>query len=284
MNSCPIFVGAPTTRCGTTLVQRLISSAQNGICYGEYSARRLLALSIFAKTQLKTIDDQMQGQKYDWDKVKSGDVQFWMAALEPPVEFSKQALTSSIAAFCEAYQNSARSIEKDIWATKSPRVSIDNLLLMRSLIPDLNCIYVYRNIVDVVKSQKARGWVKNKRDLILSCKEWVANTEALLPLLKLEKESRPTPHLHFVKYEDFIEDLVNGIRGLEAFSGLQAIDPDVAKLKVNTFASQTKPGSGNVNNYIDPAELSRDEIKNIAKICEPRMKELYPELIGSLSH
>ncbi|QDG75701.1 sulfotransferase domain-containing protein [Labrenzia sp. PHM005] len=283
MENCPIYVGAPTTRCGTTLIQRLISSADNGICYGEFTARRLLALSIFTKTQLQTIEEQMQGQKYDWDKVKSGDVQFWMAALEPPVEYSKGALLSCIEAFCESYQNSAKSIKRDIWATKSPRVSIDNLLVMQSLIPNLNCIYVYRNIVDVVKSQKARGWVKNKRDLILSCKEWVANTQAFLPLTKPENAAR-TPRLHLVKYEDFVSDLPVGINKLQEFSGLQGIDPEVAKVKVNTFASGSNSDPGNANNYIKPADLSRDEIKNIAKICKSRMNELYPEMADSLSH
>lgn len=41
-NLSPIFISSPLGRSGTTLLQRLICSSDNGICYGESLAQDFL--------------------------------------------------------------------------------------------------------------------------------------------------------------------------------------------------------------------------------------------------
>jgi len=273
----PILVTSPTTRSGTTLLQRLITSSDNGICYGENTGRRLVELCEFAHRELLDLQANEERHKYEWENVLGGNVDYWMVGLELPGEFSKHALAGAVQFFRQHYDEATKTIGKEIWGAKVPKLEFTQVVKMADLLSDLKCIYIYRNVFDVIKSQKSKNWITDKQTLIDVCREWVANTQVISVLKKNEFQNQPAM-LHIVQYEELIQNLDEHIGKIEAFSGLRGIRSEVADKKVNTWLPTSSENFEPAVSYEEPGELTDGEVGIINEICATRMQELYPGL------
>ncbi|WP_269585548.1 sulfotransferase [Roseibium sp. Sym1] len=277
MTANPILVSSPTPRSGTTLVQRLITSSDNGICYGEFCGRRIVELCEFAHKELVAVQNNRERQEYEWDNIFQGNHDYWMVGLDLPGEFPGHALVGAVQFYKQNYDEATRAIDKEIWAAKVPKIAFRDVVKTSDLISDLKCIYIYRNIYDVIKSQKTRGWFERESDLVKACEEWLANTEVIAALKRAAFQNQPTM-LHVVQYEDLTENLQDNIEQIEAFTGLSGIKPEVADTKVNTWKPTSRENLEPRVSYEAPQGLARHECELIDKICGERMRELYPEL------
>lgn len=271
----PIFVASPTTRCGTTLLQRLITSSRNGICYGEFAGRRLVELCEFAHRELLLIQKNEERQALEWNNVLSGHMDYWMAGLDLPGDFSKHALAGAVQFYRQHYDEATKAVEKTVWAVKFPMLEFTRAAIVADLISDLKCIYVYRNIFDVVKSQKTKGWLETKQSLIESCLEWVKNSEVIATLKQNDFQNLPAM-LHIVQYEDLVQNLDRNIKEIQEFGDLEEIRTEVAEAKVNTWITSSKDDITPAISYCEPAPLTAEEIETVKTICASRMQELYP--------
>jgi len=276
-DSPPILVTSPTTRSGTTLLQRLITSSDNGICYGEFCGRRIVELCDFAHKELLAVQGQKERQDYEWGNVLSGNVDYWMVGLDLPGEFASHALAGAVQFYRQHYDEATRAIDKEVWAAKVPKLAFTDIVKTADLINDLKCIYIYRNVYDVVKSQKSKGWRSSRKELTEVCEEWLANTEVIATLKRNRFENQPAM-LHVIQYEDLTRNTEEHISCMEAFAGLRGIRSEVADTKVNTWITKSNTDFEPLISYAKPRALSLDECRTIDRICGERMRELYPDL------
>lgn len=281
MQKAPIIITSPSTRSGTTLIQRLITSSDNSICYGEHAARRLIELSNFVHREYVLLQKTEDRHAFNWQKVLSGDANYWMVGLELPGEYTQNALVGALNCFKQHYDEATRAVDKEIWASKSPKQTFLDIVRLSDFFPQLKCVYIYRNVFDTIRSQKTRGWIKDNSDLANACIEWVANTEVIAALQKNNFETVPEM-LHPVKYESFLQNLDTGIQRLEEFTGARGINRDIADVKINVWIPTSKDDLTPAINYGEPTALDKGELEIIQKISGARMREIYAEYNGSI--
>jgi hypothetical protein len=274
--SAPLFVASPTTRSGTTLLQRLITSSDNGICYGEFAGRRIAELCDFAHKELLLVQKNEDRQAIEWDNVLNGNVDYWMVGLDLPGDFAKHALVGAVQFYKQHYDEATSMVNKEIWAVKFPMLEFTRVARIADLISDLKCIYIYRNVFDVIRSQKSKGWISTRQNVIESCLEWVKNTDVVAALKKNDFQNQPAM-LHVVQYEDLVLNLDSNLKAIEAFTGLRGIRPEVADTKVNTWITASKEDMAPAVSYREPEPLSPEDVETIRTICASRMDELYPD-------
>jgi hypothetical protein len=276
MTAAPIIVSSPAARSGVSLIQRLISSSRNGICYGADASRRLLMLSEFTHSECLVLQERTELQSFYLHNLLSGKQDYGLIDLELPGELPKHALVGALTFFKQHYDEATKAIEKEIWACKSSANSFLSIVKAADFIPDLKCVYVYRNIVDTIRSQKSAGLIGDEDALVAACMEWVSNTDVIAALSRKNFEQVPAM-LHPVKFETFLSGKDEAIRLLEEFTGLEAIQQEIADIKVNRCAPASQTDPTPVPSYQAPAPLSDVEIHIISHLCRERMTEIYPE-------
>jgi len=277
MSSSPILVASPTTRSGTTLLQRLITSSDNAICYGEFCGRRIVELCEFAHRELLLIQQNKARQDHEWKNILSDNMDYWMVGLDLPGDFASHALVGALKFYRQHYEEATRALDNEIWAAKVPTLTFRQIVKVSDLIDDLKCIYIYRNVFDVIKSQKAKGWITSKSKLVDACEEWLENTELIATLRRQNFENLPEM-LYVVAYEDLVEDLSNYIAQIEEFTGVRGIRQEVADTKVNAWVNGPSNANKPESAYLKPGNLTRGECEIIEEICGRRMAEIYPNL------
>lgn len=277
MTASPILVTSPTSRSGTTLIQRLITSSDNGICYGENTGGRLHQLCEFAHHELLIIQENEDRLKLVWDNIQNGDFDFWMVALDLPDDYNKHALVGAVTFYRQHHDEATQSANKEVWGAKLPKLHFSEIVKMADLISDLKCIYIYRNAIDVIKSQKTRRWITSKQKLIDACNEWVENTQVIAALKKNDFQNQPEM-LHVIRYEDLISNREHVIEGLERFAGIHGVKSEVIDTKINTWFPKSKDDMTPAVTYREPASLTQGEVDIIREICADRMSEIYPKM------
>lgn len=266
----PIVVTSPTPRSGTTLVQRLICSSQNGVCFGENVAERLFDFSKFAEGVNNFVETHRERGKLEWEKLLSGDSEFWMVSLELPGDQSKNAALIAYYAYMQYHAVCAAQLGRPVWGAKSPAQPVSSIGKLSQFFPNTKCIYVYRNVFDVVKSCKSRDWIKSEEDLRRYCSDWVRNTE-IIAALKTQRISAVN-RLITIEYERIISHRDEVIDKIEAFTGLNEIKRSVLDQKVNTWSDDVTLKS----KYLEPAGLTVAEVEIITELCGAQMEVLYP--------
>ncbi|GAB4515774.1 MAG: hypothetical protein Tsb0019_14780 [Roseibium sp.] len=275
--SAPILITSPTTRSGTTLLQRLVTSSENGICYGEFAGRRIAELCEFVHREMVLIQNNEERQAVEWNNVFSGHLDYWMVGLDLPGDFGKHALVGALKFYRQHYDEATRILEKEVWGVKVPKLEFTKVVGIADLINDLKCIYIYRNPFDVIKSQKSSGWISTRQELIEACVEWVKNTDVIAALKRKNFQNLPEM-LHVVQYEDLVLDPESNIRAIEAFAGLRGIRREVADKKVNIWITASQDELEPAVSNREPEPLTPEEIATIDAICGDRLQVLYPDI------
>ncbi len=247
----PICIASPLRRSGTTLIQRLICSASNGLIYGETCANDFQMIS-----NLFTSKKSFLLQHKDWrndqiKKVLKGEVNDWIPDLMPDIDSYINAYHQMIEALVNNYGAFAVQENRPVWGMKMPEWNPTNLVLLQQLLPDLKIIYLHRNLEDCVRSAKKIEMVMGIEEIKRFCFTWKQFSD----YVKINLKGDNVLHL---KYEDLIDDPDKWINEIESFSGAENIDRSVMKVKVNTYASDHKL-AGKKEPYLDPAALTEEE-------------------------
>jgi Sulfotransferase family len=239
----PLLLTAPTIRCGTTLLQRLICSSPDALLFGEQAADELATA-----VQLITARRQMlAGNRADFDAslaaFAAGDSSDWMIDLLPDVDGYLQAIADGYlqpAAYCREF---ALRAGRRVWGVKYPGWGRDVLQRMMAELPRAKLIVIHRDVAAALRSAKARGSVRRLADAKAICAQWAAN-------MRFASQLPSSPRTLLVAYEDLIRDPEPQLRRIEAFAGIAAIDRGVLAQRVNAWGG-----------YVEPAELSEAEIE-----------------------
>jgi Sulfotransferase family len=237
----PLLVTAPSTRCGTTLLQRLICSAPNAMLFGETVGSDVeIGLNFgYARATMYEMNRAVIETKLE--AVYAGDVNKWLLDLAPETQPYIAALRAYYEQPLLACRDSAARRGRNVWGLKYPRWPAPVIDLLRAALPRARWIYIHRNLLDCVKSAKARGELRRPGDVAAYAQEWSANRAHVLSLPASER-------VLVLDYDDLLRDAEAFLRRVEQHSGAAPIDRGVLAHKVNDSSG-----------YLAPAELTDEE-------------------------
>jgi len=249
--AAPVIVTSPTARCGTTLVQRLISSSDNAFVYGEDVGNQMRILTSLFSAQIVAAERTAADVDATFWRAIDGTLDEWRPGLAPPVNVTLSAWTDIYYQLPLGLAKFGRSIGRPIWGFKWPAYPSEVLKTFLALMPKAKIVYVVRNLEDTLKSAKARRFVTTEEQVLAFCQAWTSNLQGVADL----KQRDQVMILH---YEALLEQRRKQIDALQAFTGASNIRMTEFDLKVNTFTGAPEKGYA-PDGYIPPEPLDAVE-------------------------
>lgn len=271
MTVAPLIVTSPTTRCGTTLLQRLFTTADNGFVFGETIGGHFAALTEVLASEILNCETSGAINEAALEKALKGNMPNWHPAMAPPSSVMLQAMVATYFQLPKALEAYTASLGRPIWGFKFPAYSCRTIKLMLSVMPNAKVIYILRNLFDVLKSAKARKFVKSQEDVRKFCADWSNKMNEITELANDER-------VLFVKYESLMAQRDDHIQLLQLFTGLTNLDPATFDIKINTLQGKAENGHSPTQ-YIEPATLTGADRAAIVEQAGPVMRHLYGDLM-----
>ncbi|HEY3811752.1 MAG TPA: sulfotransferase [Caulobacteraceae bacterium] len=263
----PIVVTSPTARCGTTLVQRLLTASANGFVFGEEVGNQVRVLTSWFVGEMQRVDRSGAAMDEEFKQALEGRPADWRPGLLPPSSVLMKAWVETYYQLPSVLAQYADSIGRPMWGFKYPGLTRDAIKAQLQLMPRTKVVYVFRNLYDVLKSAKARRFVNTPEETVEFCAQWATNMNEIAPLVGDER-------IVFLKYEDFVGQRVEHIRFLEERLGVTGLDAGVFDAKINTFKG-AETGGFSPSGYIEPAALSEQDRTTISETAGPVLERLY---------
>jgi hypothetical protein len=267
--AAPVVVTSPTTRCGTTLVQRLLSASDNALVYGEEIGNQFNILTRLFLNEIGECERSGEVADETFRRVLTGTLEDWRPGVTPPTDIRLRAWTHTYYQLPSALAEFGASIGRPVWGFKWPGCRIEMARGFLAVMPATKVVYVIRNLADALKSAKARRFVKTSQDAEGFCAQWATHMEAFQSLCRDDR-------VLFLRYETLVEERKAQVEALETFTGTINIRPDEFDIRVNTFAGQESDGHA-PGQYIEPAPLTDEERGFIHRHAGTLMAELYPD-------
>ncbi len=249
----PIMITAPTQRCGTTLLQRAINSGGEAVIYGEnFMLLEMMAYNLGTSIydlENKTTICRSTSEAF-WGGKKNVDA----TALFPDFEEYINVLFDSYFAIFEQYDSYTKSNGVQNWGFKHQPRDINGFINTLIFLPNVRIVFVYRDLIAVAKSMRAR-WpetMDSDDKLIAFGHRWAQNTAKII---KSKKQKM------ILKYENLIENPEEFIPEIEEFIGMK-VDKNEFTNKVNShfigkdIEKQSVNEAKTSGNYIKPAQIS----------------------------
>lgn len=251
----PVFVVAPCARNGVTLLQRLLNSSRKIIVYGEnlYFMHQMPELVQSIDQAYKTYGSALEASR---QRFLNQTTDYWSSDLWPDCEKFMLLIYDAFYNAAMLYEQSSRQYGFSRWGIKNPLLNLNMMNNLSVLMPGAKFIFIYRNLFDVVRSAKARGFVKTPQDFQNLAQQWQQNTAGALNI----KHN----NLLQIKYETLVENPAAGIRQIEGFTDIQGIDPSVMERKINTFENSKLEGTSPTG-YVAPEDLTPAETDILRK-------------------
>ncbi|MBV9821650.1 MAG: sulfotransferase [Actinobacteria bacterium] len=193
--SAPVLVLAAGQRCGSTLIQRLLSSHPDVLIWGEHAGQL---------RQLLAVADRLHGWTAEHGEVgrlgyaRSGHQSF-MANMTPEAG----AVDDAVRGFVEAlFARPAAAMGRPVWGFKEVRYGLAEAAALRVLFPDCRVVHIVRDPRDILRSLEVwerGGWPRSDTELAVG--DWArVGASFWSPGLDLP------PWVLRVRYEDLVAD------------------------------------------------------------------------------
>lgn len=250
-----VFIWAPIARCGTTLLQRLITSSREVLVYGEdFLLARHLPMRLLEVAANEEDAELARG------RLVGGDYAFWSPAAAPRTDLYSEAVLRSFVEVVLAYETSTREDGFPRWGVKHPEFTLEHLHVLRDVLPRSRHVCLYRRPEDALRSMKARRWFTCAAEAAGLARQWKGAVGRMLELAADED-------VLVLRYED----LAREIDRLRRFLCVSALDRSVLEVKVNTFEGSEGEGHGR-GEYIAPVELTEEERLSLEEIPAPLLE------------
>ena len=250
----PILISSPVRRSGTTLVQRLLTSARNTLIYGESCANDLVMFSNLIQYKEMYFNASKTWRNDQLRRVLDGQLNHWIPDLMPDIDEYLNAFKSSVLDLFKFYRDAANDSGNTIWGTKLPQWDVNNLNFIRQLLPESKIIYIIRDIHDCLRSAKAIHMIQGEEGTLQFCQIWKHNKEYALQHFNGD-------NILHLTYEELINDPEQACNQIERFTGANGIDVSILSHKVNTYADDS-----NQDGYVQPVELSDADLELIQRL------------------
>ena len=247
----PVCIASAVRRTGTTLLQRLLSSASNALIYGENCANDFMTLANLLSDKEAFMLPTKYTRNEQLQSVLDGNVDEWIPDLMPDIDSYLSAYQKLVTALAENYGGFAEQKGRPVWGMKLPEWQAQNLRAVQNALPGTKVIYLHRNLEDCVRSARKMELIVDLEEVNRFCEIWKNYTLIAKGLLVGED----VMHLN---YEDLIADPGHWISEIERFTGATNIDQSVLSKKVNTYSNDTKLIDED-NTYLTPADLTAVE-------------------------
>jgi Sulfotransferase family len=274
--NAPLLILAAGQRCGSTLVQRLLSSHPEVLIWGEHAGqlRELLAVGEHLSGW-----SAEHGEPGRLGYARSGHQSF-MANLTP----ESVHIDDAVRAFLEVlFAKPAADAGRPVWGFKEVRYGFAEAAAVQKLFPDCRVVHIVRNPRDILRSLEVweRGeWPRS--DTELAIEDWVRvgasfwAPEAELPAWVLR-----------MRYEDLIADPESWRVRIAEYCGLA---PELLDARVFDRRIHAVGLGGRVRRSIlDFAELpasmrallDSDEVRRVATACGYPLDDRVAAPVGS---
>jgi hypothetical protein len=261
----PIIITSPTIRSGTTLLQRLLCSATNALIYGETCAQDLEFFLTLYPSKAMMYNIGKHAYAASLDKVQGGDVNDWLLDLMPDIDGYLAQLGRCSFALLDYCRDYAVTAGRPIWGLKAPGFRPHTIALIRQAMPRSRFIYIHRDVVDCLRSAKAKQAVCSEQEVKEFCNLWADN---LRYALSLSQESS----IFLLNYAEFMAEPGASLQRIAAFSGAQGMKPEVLGRKINARPSDA---GASASGYIEPATLTDAEMQIVSDLTAPLREQLY---------
>ena len=222
----PLIVLSASPRMGTTLVQRLLCSANDCLIYGDSVGNDAAFFMSWLSTKQFAVGQQAHRSDPMLNGVLAGNTAEFIADLLPETEGYLASLAKFAAGPLSHCAAEARGNGRPIWGWKHAGPQAWMIGLLPVMLPKARVIRVDRNLADTMRSAKAASMFGPGADFQRFVTEAVNSRAALAGL----SGRLPTFDLHL---EDLVNDPERVIAGLEDFAGCARIDRAVATVKLN---------------------------------------------------
>lgn len=231
-DTAPLLVLAAGQRCGSTLVQRLLSSHPRVRIWGEHVGALRQMLTARQRLRLWSDSNGMAGRR----ELESAGYNGFIANLVP----ESGQIDAACVAFIETlFAAPARDEGRPVWGFKEVRYGLPDVLLLRDLFSRLRVILVVRDPRDVLRSldewENIGGW--NRVGTEDSLRNWHRVAGSFVG-------SDTDPHLRsfilHVRYEDLVRFSPAWTTAIAEHCGLDAdlLDASVFDQRVHTAGTR----------------------------------------------
>lgn len=245
----PIVIVGPTTRCGTSLLQRALNSTRQIVIYGEnFTFMQKYPDMIHGFSQnLKAKRHNIAASR---KMLKSG-VDFEASALFPDYDNYIETIQQGFHEIARFYRADAMTLGFDRWGLKHQIRDQRTFALVPQLLRHARFIFIYRELLAVAKSAKSRwpGDFKSEGDYQRFGDNWARNIRTALDL--------EGDRFIVLRYEEFVADPEPFLDRIEEFSRITGIDRTVMTRRINANPLIDADAKGNSPDaYREPVELT----------------------------
>jgi hypothetical protein len=247
----PVIVVGPTTRCGTSLLQRALNSTRKIVIYGE-NFTFMHKYPDMLRGLDKHIDGKRRNIKASRDLLLSGE-DFEGSSLFPDYDNYIRAIRQGFGGIARLYRTDAASLGFQRWGIKHQIRDQRSFDIVPQLMPRAQFIFIFRELLAVAKSAKARwpGDFKGPDDYRRFGDNWARNTRLA--------HSLAGDRFMVIRYEEFIADPEPVFQKIETLTGIPGIDRSVMTRRINANPL-TDRDAKSADDYRKPSELSGAEI------------------------
>lgn len=172
-SASPVFVLGCAWRCGSTLLQRLISSSKEVLIWGEQNGFLYKLMSI--GDWLEEIRPLTENQRADYERNGFGT---WIANLNPSPDLYT---TNVVRAFFEAYYSQeTQTLGFTRWGFKEVRYDFKSAQFLLKAFPDARVLFLIRPLHEVLASNAVSDFYDCAGGAAGVTDLWVENTESFL--------------------------------------------------------------------------------------------------------
>ena len=154
-STAPVLIVAPTKRCGSTLLQRLLNSTGEIIVYGEnfFFLQKLPELLFSLHRNAK---DRNANVKKNMELFLDKQIDFEGSGLYPDYEGFVATAISGFHGIPEYYADYSSKLGFERWGIKHQIREIGGFLFLMRLLSNARYVFIYRDLLDVACSAKSR--------------------------------------------------------------------------------------------------------------------------------
>ena len=225
----PIFIASPIQRCGTTLLQRLLSSAPNTLVFGESVANDIhVFVSLLQSKELMLNGPHNAWRNQQLERVLAGEVNEWIPDLLPDTAAYLENFKQQLVQYCTFLQTYTRQKGREQWGCKMPGWPVMQLGALMRLLPEAKVLYIDRPLEECIISSRTINMCLDEPGTQQFRQFYTFNrTNA--------EQQLPANRTLWIDYHELCEKTNEVLQKIEVFTGAHSIDRDVMAHKVGNY-------------------------------------------------